>query len=296
MSSPEHLKGSVVHDHTQFSSSSTGVPTPWEGYVGNTAVQAFTRLNEGTPIVPQTQTYEVRRPTPVFTPVSSLNSPGDVLNSDGGFLLNNATLRVQLIVPKDVLYNSLEIVEKTDGDLDLLTPFTDAGLQSLGSLNYTKDVCLHYEGDVLPENDTASPTPWALASDPSAVYSVNSLSSFLSYSVHGGQTVYRNDTPLTDPVSLDTDVSFRLQIVTDATTGTGDSGVRVGFSAFGLTAALAFVTTPLGDREVRLLDLHANEVLGSIFFDYLDGQYHTYRLRKNVDEGSIEFSIDGYGP
>lgn len=296
MSSPEHLKGSVVHNHTQFSSSSTGVPYPWEAYVENTAVQAFTRLNEGTPIVPQTQTYEVRRPTPVFTPVASLNSPGDVLNSDGGFLLNNATLRVQLIVPKDVLYNSLEIVEKTDGELDLLTPFTDAGMQSMGPVNYTKDVCLHYEGDVLPENDTASPTPWALASDPSAVYAVSSLSSFLSYSVHGGQTVYRNDTPLTDPVSLDTDVSFRLQIVTDATTGTGDSGVRVGFSAFGLTAALAFVTTPLGDREVRLLDLHANEVLGSIFFDYLDGQYHTYRLRKNVDEGSIEFSIDGYGP
>jgi hypothetical protein len=294
MSSPEHLMGSVPHGHTQYSVSSTGVPYPWFSYVENPLTTAYTRLNEGTPIVPLMQTYEVRRPTPVFRPVSSLNNPSDVLNSDRDFLLNDATLIVELIVPKDVLYSSLEIVEKTTGELDLLEPFTDTGMLSMGPFNYTKDVCLHYTADTLPEDDAGSPTPWALASDDLAAVSVTPVNGLLVYSVEGGQTLYRNDTPLTDPMGLDTEVAFTFKFVTDATTGTGDSGVRVGFSALGLTAALAFITTPLGDREVRLLDLNANEVLGSIFFDYLDGEAHTYRLKKNIDEGTIEFSIDSY--
>ncbi len=292
MSSPEHLLGIVPHDHTQYSSSSTGVPHPWLEFSENPLVSAFTKLNEGTPIVPLTQTYEVRRPTPVYTPVSSLNSPSDVLNSDRDFLLNDATLKVELIVPPDVLYNSLEVVERTTGELDLLEPFSDNGLTQIGPINYTNDVCLHYEADVLPENDLASPTPWTLASEDATVYTATALAGLLMYSASGGQTLYRNDTPLTDPASLDTDIVFTFTVVTDATTGTGDSGIRMGFSAFGMTAALAFVTTPLGDREVRLLDLNTNDVLGSIFFDYLDGLPHTYRLKKNVEAGAVEFSID----
>lgn len=292
MSSPEHLRGSVLHDHTQYSASSTGVPYPWTSYVEEPLVDAFTKLNEGTPIVPLTQTYEVRRPTPVFKPVSALNSPGDVLNSDRDFLLNDGTVKVELLVPDDVLYRSLEIVEKTAGDLNLLEPFTDTGMVSVGPVNYTKDICLHYDASVLPEDDTTSPTPWTHAAEPGATFSRSTLNGLLSYTVSGGQVLYRNDTPLTDPASLDTEVAFKLTVLNDATMGTGDSGIRMGFSAFGLTAALAFVTTPLGDREVRLLDLNANEVLGSIFFDYLDGMPHTYRLKKNVEEGVIEFSID----
>ena len=292
MSSPEHLKGSVAHEHTQYSTSSTGVPYPWKEYSENTLVEAFTQLNEGTPIVPLTQTYEVRRPTPVLKPVSALNNPSDVLNSDRDFLLNDATMRVELAVPNDVLYNSLEVVEKETGELGLLAPFTDSGVRSIGPISYTKETCLLYDGEVLPENDVSASTPWVLTSDPLASYTASAFNGELTYGVSGGQTLYRNNTPLTDPAGLDTEVSFKFEVVEDATTGTGDSGIRVGFSAFGLTVALAFITSPLGDREVRLLDLNANEVLGSILFDYLDGASHIYRLKKNVSAGAIEFSID----
>lgn len=292
MASAEHLKGIVPHAHTQFSSASTGIPYPWKDFIENPLVKAYTQLNEGTPIVPQTQTYEVRRPTPVFVPVSSLNNPDDVLNSDGDFLLNDATTKVELIVPNDVLYNSLEITERTDGELDLLTPIADQGIQHIRQITYQKETCLHYDGSVLPEDDALSPTPWALATDPGASYSATPVTGILNLTANSGQVLYRNDTPLPDPVGLDTEVSFRFKVVTDATTGTGDSGIRVGFSALGITAALAFVTTPLGDREVRLLDLFQNLMLGAIPFDFLDGQYHTYRLYKNVAEGTVDFFID----
>lgn len=292
MASPEHLFGSVAHDHTQFSASSTGVPYPWKAYVENPGVRAFTQLNEGTPIVPKTQTYEVRNPTPVFTPVAALNTPQNVLNSNGGFLLNDGETKVELLVPDDVLYRSLEVVERSTGEVSLLAPAVDMGIVDLGTLSYQKEVCLHYDGSVLPENDVASPTPWAFASEPGASYTATPVTGALTLSSSVGQILYRNDTPLPDPVGLDTKVAFTLKVVEDATTGTGDSGIRFGFSAMGITAAIAFVTTPLGDREVRLLDLLANEVLGSIPFDYLDGDYHTYRLLKNVGQGTVDFSID----
>ncbi len=292
MSSPEHLTGSIPHDHTQFSASSTGVPYPWHDYVENLGVHAFTKLNEGTPIVPKTQTYEVRNPMPVFTPVAALNNPQNVLNSAGTFLLNDGTTKVELLVPDDVLYRSLEVVERTAGEVSLLKPIVDLGLVSLGTLSYQNNVCLHYDGDVLPENDTTASTPWTLAVEPGASYTASPVTGILNLSASNGQILYRNDTPLPDPVGLDTTVTFILKVVEDATTGTGDSGIRVGFSAMGITAALSFVTTPLGDREVRLLDLNANETLGAIPFDFLDGAYHTYRLLKNVLEGTVEFSID----
>lgn len=293
MSSPEHLFGKTPHDHTQYSSSSTGVPNPWEDFADNPDVTAFTRLNEGTPLVPSTQTYEVRRPQPQVTFLSTLNDPADVLN--GSFNLNDASTDIKLLVPNDVLYNSLQVIEHTTGEPDLIAPFSDeGGAIKLGKLSWQNTVCATYDATMLPEQDPSFVTPWVLASEDPSKVSTTISGGALTYSVGDttARTVYRNATPLTDPSGLPTRVQFRLRLLNDATLGTGDSGVRFGFSALGLTATLAFVSTPLGEREVRLLDLNSGVVLGAISFDYLDGEYHTYRLVKNVDEGSLDFFID----
>lgn len=294
MSSPEHLFSSIPHNHTQFSSSSTGIPYPWREFVENTGLTAFTRLNEGTPLVPSTQTYEVRRPTPSLQFISTLNNPEDVLNNDGDFLLNDGATQVELIVPDDVLYNCLEIVEKTTGETDHIAPMDDGGFVAIRKLSWQKEVCGTLSGDQLPENDPNFGTPWVLQSENPGDVSTTSFGGIITYGVGAGgeNTIYRNATPLTDPVGLDTTVTFRLKLLSDSTLGTGDTGVRFGFSAFGLTAALAFVTTPGGDKEVHLLDLNANSILGALLFDFDDGAYHTYRLVKNVGDGTIDFTID----
>jgi hypothetical protein len=295
VSSPDHLFGSVPHNHTQYSSSSTGVPYPWEEYVNTPGVTAFTKLNELTPIVPLTQTYEVRRPTPQITYLSVLNNPSDVLNSSTGFTLNDSTSEVRLLVPDDVLYNSIQIIEKSSGEEDLISPFTDGDSPiSYGPISWKDIVCGTYAAQNLPENDTGFGTPWTLAESESGVSTESVSGGVLTYSIGSstGTTIYRNPTPLTDPLGLSTRVDFRLRLLNDSSGGIGDSGVRFGFSAIGLTAALAFVATPLGEREVRLLDLNSNTVLGALSFDYLDGNFHTYRLEKNAMDQTIDFSID----
>jgi hypothetical protein len=96
MCSPEHLFGQVPHNHTQYSSASTGVPYLWNEYVNNPDVHAFTKLYEGTPLVPSTQTFEVRKSgIPPFQ------------------------------VPQGVLYNRLEVVERSSGENGLLSAFSD---------------------------------------------------------------------------------------------------------------------------------------------------------------------------
>lgn len=295
MSSPEHLFTSVVHDHTDFSSSSTGIPYPWQEFADNAGVIAFTKLGEGTPLVPSTQTYEVRRPTPVFEFISGLNLPADVLNNGGNFLLNNADTRTRILVPKDVLYNCLQVVEQTTGEPEHVAPFSDeCNPIAFKQLNWTKEVCGIYDGSVLPENDPNFGTQWVLQSDNPGDVTTTAFSGILTYGVgaSGDHTIYRNPTPLTDPVGLRTQVDFRLKLLNDATFGLGDSGVRFGFNALGLTAALGFITTPLGDREVRLIDLNSDTTLGAIPFDFLDGAYHVYRLVKNVADGTLDFLID----
>lgn len=296
MASPEHLTTSIVHGHTQFSSASTGIPYPWQDFTDNPANIAFTKLNEGTPLVPSTQTYEVRRPVPVFEFVSGLNRPEDVLNNDGDFLLNDGAQRSRIIVPNDVLYNCLEVTEQTTGEAEHIAPFSDeCNPIALKKLNWTKEVCGVYDGAVLPELDPNFGTPWVIQSDVPGDVSTTAFSGILTYSTGvtpGNNTIYRNLTPLTDPVSLTTRVDFRFKVLNDASSGLGDTGIRVGFNAFGLTAALAFVTTPLGDREVRILDLNTDTILGAAPFDFLDGAFHVYRLEKNVVAGTLELHID----
>ena len=292
ISSPEHLKGEVAHGHTQYSSASTGVPYPWHEYVRDVNSKAFTQLWEGTPLVPSTQAYEVRRPTPRVTFVHGLNNPSDVLN--GSSYLNAAETQIQIVVPKDVLYHNLVVEETSSGERDVLTIAGDNGLSSLGTLQWQKDVCLHYTADNLPELDSSFVTPWVLESDVPGSVSATVFGGALTYGVGvtPTNTLYRNATPLTDPVSLNSKVEFRLRVLEDTTLGTGDSGIRFGFSALGLTAALSFVAAPNGIREVQLLDLATNEVLTSTPFDYLDGEYHVYRLTKNAERGTLDFVLD----
>jgi hypothetical protein len=129
MSSPEHLFGKVAHNHTQYSSASTGVPYLWEEYANNPSVHAFTQLNDGTPLVPSTQTYDVRKKKiPPFPPYSATGFGGSALGVDGfgfGPLGNVPSLRVRFNVPDGVLYNRLEVIERSSGEPDLLSAFSD---------------------------------------------------------------------------------------------------------------------------------------------------------------------------
>jgi hypothetical protein len=294
IASPEHLYTDTPHDHTGYMSCSTGIPpSKAPDFLRDAGLVAFTMLNDDTPLVPQTQSYEVRRPTPVITPVSALNRIEDVLNSDPDFVLNDARNRVELIVPDDVLYNCLEIIEQDTGEAHLVKPFDDDGGLGWGTFTYAGMTCLNYPADALPEN-TESSTPWELVSgDPTQVTRTVS-SGILTYSIGsiGTTSVYRNATPLPDAPGLDTTASFRIRVLNDTTMGFGDSQIRVGLSFPDVTAGLAFMTSPMGVRFVLVIDLHTGEAVGSIPFDFLDGNFHTYRMVKDVKTASLQVFID----
>jgi len=295
MHSPERLRTTLPHELTDFKSSSTGiVPKKGPDFLADPGLLAFTLLNEGTPLVPSTQTFEVRAPYATEEFVSALNRPEDVLNNDGDFVLNDSGKRFKLVVPDDVLYNCLDVIEQTEGETDLITPFDDECQPTFRGFQYTKEVCLEYEADVLPENDLAAPTPWVLKSDDPGQVSASAFASVLTYStgVLGSRTVYRNDTPLPDAPSLITEARFRLKLLNDSTAGTGDSQVRFGLSAPGMTLALAFVTTPLAERFVLVLDQNTGAIMGSQTFDYLDGAFHDYRIVRNPGLGKVQIFID----
>lgn len=295
MASPEHLRSSIPHSHTSFKSSSTGIPPKLDpDFLQDPNLVAFTLLNEGTPLVPQTQSFEVRGPYPTQEYVSALNRPEDVLNNDGDFTLNDGSIRYRLIVPDDVLYTSLDVIERTAGVTDLLSPFCDdCGLLSL-ALQYTKEVCLTYDGSILPEDDTSAPTPWELVSDNPAQVTTSAFAGVLTYStgVVGTRTVYRNNTPLPDAPGLQTEATFRIRLTNDSTAGTGDSQVRFGLSAPGMTVGLAFITTPTAERFVLAIDLNTSIALGSVAFDYLDGLFHTYRIVRDPSANLVQIFID----
>lgn len=295
MHSPERLYTQLPHTLTDFKSSSTGQPPKTDpDFLEDPDLRAFTVLNEGTPIVPLTQSFEVRAPYPTTEFISALNRPEDVLNSDADFTLNDGSVRYKLIVPNDVLYSSLDIIEQTTGEQGLIAPFSDGcGCMPDMKLEYTKEVCLTYDGDVLPENDTSAPTPWYLLSDDPARVSTSVFGSVLTFATDsvGTRTVYRNDTSLPDAPSLRTEAQFRMRVLNDGTLGTDDTQIRAGLSAPGLTVALAFVTTPLAERYVLVIDLNNGTVVGGITFDFLDGNYHTYHIVRDPCAGVVQVSI-----
>jgi hypothetical protein len=295
IASPEHLFTSIPHSHTDYESSSTGIPPKQDpDFLANPNLTAFTRLNEGTPLVPSTQSFEVRRPYPIQIFASALNRPEDVLNNDGNFTLNDGSFQYRLIVPKDVLYSSLDVIEQRTGDVDLLTPFTDEGQPTITGIQYQKTICLDYTADTLPENDPTTPTPWSLMSDNPSEVNTSVFGGILTYgtSPTGTRTAYRNNTPLPDSPGLQTEARFRLKLANDGTLGTGDTQVRFGLSAPGMTIALAFVTSPTAERLILVLDLNNGNVLGSASFDFLDGNFHTYHIVRNPGMGVVQVSVD----
>lgn len=295
MASPEHLRTLLPHTHTSFKSSSTGIPPRTDpDFLKDPNLIAYTLLNEGTPLVPETQSFEVRGPYVTQEYVSALNRPEDVLNNDGDFTLNDGSIRYKLIVPDDVLYTSLDVIEQTTGVTDLLTPFCDDCGNLVLNLDYQKEVCLTYDGDVLPEDDPNASTPWELVSDNPAQVSTSVFGGVLTYStgILGTRTVYRNNTPLPDAPGLQTEVTFRLKLQTDSTSGTGDSQVRFGLSAPGMTIGLAFVTFPSAERYVLVYDLNSEIIVGASSFDYLDGNYHTYRIVRDPAQDQVSIFID----
>lgn len=296
IASPEHLRTPLPHEHTGYKSCSTGVPPKrYPDFLEDPGLVAFTVLNEGTPLVPRTQTYEVRNPQPTVVPVSQLNAIEDVLNNDGDFVLNDATTRVEIVVPDDVLYNCLDVIEQASGQEGLLTPVCDGCSPDLGGFNYRDNVCFTYDGSVLPQDDPTAPTPWVLESDDPAHVSASAFSGVLTYGTDGvgTRTVYKNDTPLLDAVSLQSEVSFRLRVLQDTTLGFGDTQIRFGTSSPGVTLGVAFVTdTVTGERFVKVLDLNNGNILGSVSFDFLDGAYHTYRIVRDVKTASMKVLID----
>jgi len=292
MQSPERLYTTLPHSLTSFKSSSTGViPKVDPDFLADPGLKAFTQLNDSTPLVPSTQTFEVRAPYPTQVYVSVLNSPADVLNATD-FTLNDGTIQYRLVVPDDVLYTSLDVIEQSEGEEGLLAPFGDCCGPDFKGFDYTKEVCLTYQGDILPENDVTASTPWFRQSDVPGDVFASVAGGILTYGTFGSKTVYKNNTTLPDAPGLQTEASFRLRLRDDATLGTGDTQVRFGLSAPGLTAALAFVTTPLADRFVLVFDINNGNLLGSISFDFLDGLFHTYRIVRDPGAGVVRISID----
>lgn len=81
-------------------------------------LDSITKLNEGTPPIPKSQTAEAEREV-VFG--SQLNDPKDVLNDDEDFLLNDPYRVATFKDDPDSLYESLKFFEVEDGgDLDLI--------------------------------------------------------------------------------------------------------------------------------------------------------------------------------
>lgn len=296
MHSPERLYTQLAHTLTDFKSSSTGQPPKTDpDFLADADLEAFTKLNQGTPIVPLTQSFEVRAPYPTTEFISALNRPEDVLNSDADFTLNDGAVRYRLIVPDDVLYSCLDVIEQTTGEQDLIAPFSDGcGCMPDLALEYTKNVCLTYDGSVLPEDDAAASTPWHLLNDDPGQVSTSVFGGILTFATGTGGTraVYRNDTPLPDAPSLRTEAQFRMKVLADGTLGTDDTQIRAGLSAPGFTVALAFVTTPLSERYVLVVDLNNGSVVGSITFDFLDGAYHTYKIVRDPSAGVVQVAID----
>jgi hypothetical protein len=84
-----------------------------------------------------------------------------------------------------------------------------------------------------------------------------------------------------------------MRVLQDTTFGLGDSQVRLGFSSTaGFTLSLAFVTTPLGERYVLLVDQNTLKVLGGIPFDWYDGLFHVYRMVRDPMTASVNVFVD----
>ncbi len=123
MASPEHLFGTLPHSHTQYSSASTGVLYQWEAYVNNPGVRAFTKLNEGTPPVPLSQTFSKARTITIEIPSSGFGDSSLGTDFFGSGNLPETTITIPARTGS--LYNNIEIIEKVSGEENLISAFAD---------------------------------------------------------------------------------------------------------------------------------------------------------------------------
>lgn len=123
MASPEHLFGVLPHAHTQYSSASTGVPYQWEAYVNDPSVRAYTKLNEGTPPVPLSQTFKKSRTVTIPVLPSGFGDSSFGTDLFGSGSLPSTTITIPASTGS--LYNNIEIVEKVSGEVDLISAFSD---------------------------------------------------------------------------------------------------------------------------------------------------------------------------
>lgn len=221
-------------------------------------------------------------------------TPTVTLSVPEGFTNEDDHLTHVFAVPRDVLYTSLQLVETAEGALDLLTPFGDEPGPGYGGLDYTKEVCLDYSPNVGKPEESNAATPWLLTSDGTGevVSEVLGGTLFFGTSSSPVRAAYINNTPLPDAPSLQTTATFRLRLAQDATLGLGDSRVRFGMSAPGMTVGLGFVTYPSGERFVEVYDLQSGEVKARATVDYLDGDYHEYEIVRDPSAGLVEVYID----
>ena len=293
MASYERHLSTLPHTLTDFWSESEGIPPElYPDFLKNPGLVAYTLLNEGTPLVPSTQTFEVNTPTIVNVPISSLNNIADVLNTQS-FVLNDAQYKTTLVVPNEVLYNSLSVIERDTGAPNLIADFDD-WLRDLGTLFFQQTVCLTYNADALPEQDPMAITPWTYYAQDHTHVSRSVFANVLTYGTDstGTITAYSNATPLPDSIGMVTQVTYRLKLLSDASFGLGDSQVRFGLSAPGMTLSLGFVTSPIGERYVLVFDQKSNTIVGGRRFDFLDGSYHTYRVVRDPTVGRVSIFID----
>jgi hypothetical protein len=293
IASPEHLRTPLVHDHTGFMSASTGIPPEFDpDFLRDPNLIAYTVLNDSTPLMPATQTYEIRRPQPTLVPFSGLGRPEDVLNTNLDFVLNDGRSRIEIVVPDDVLYTSLDVIEQDTGVPELLAPFYDRWEDM--RFDQIGKSCFGYTGSILPELDPTAPLPWRLLADQPGQVIAQPILSTLNFGTGplGTRAAYVNPTPIPDVRSLRNETVFRIRVGADTSLGTGDTHMRFGVVSTDIAIGLGFLTSEDGRRYVLAYDLTNGNVVGGLSFDFMDGQTHTYRIIRDPNTQMVEVRAD----
>jgi len=284
MASPDHIYGLDAHIHTNFSTSSTGLPIPIEEYYDRMLVEdAYTQLNRDTPPVPLTEETTL---TKVESFISSLNDPLLVLN-DLSFLIQNASKTVELVPNERGMYNTIDMRHKSEGNEDdKIYPALDSGIAAL-TFEMSDPLCLDYNGSILPEDDG-----WDL--EGIGIYDSYLLGGNLVFQASGvNNRVYRNLDPIfgaLHPVEFE----VSLRVVQDVSSGSGDTSIRLELCNGKFPIRLGFFSSSQG-KYVQIISIDAlgdESVVGHIPFNWGDSASHQYRVVLNPYQELIHVYID----
>jgi len=148
--------------------------------------------------------------------------------------------------------------------------------------------------------DVPQYTPWFILSDDPSSVSVTMMSAgpidFMRYGTIGTtRTAYESRSGLPDSISVKFEMTLSIRINSVFSPSTNlDSGIYVGFSGiagpFGFTAGIGF--EKLGSfRFVKVQDLNSGKTLFRRPFDWEDGNFHTYRLVRDLKRNSLQLII-----